>query len=80
MKPNFIYLIRHGESEGNVDNSVYTHTPDWKINLTKKGEEQATEAGIKLAKDLAASWIRSPDRENSSYTLPPGTEQDKLLS
>jgi broad specificity phosphatase PhoE len=71
MKPSFIYLIRHGESEGNVDNSIYSHTPDWKINLTKKGEEQATEAGVKLAKDFVEEWINVPERKRLIiYTSP----------
>lgn len=49
MKPSSIFLIRHGESIGNIDNTVYSHTPDWKIPLTDVGLEQATEAGKKLA-------------------------------
>jgi broad specificity phosphatase PhoE len=55
MRPLFIYLIRHGESEGNVDASVYKHTPDWKVNLTEKGRLQAKEAGIKLLEDYEKS-------------------------
>jgi broad specificity phosphatase PhoE len=52
MKPQFIYLIRHGESEGNVDKSIYRSIPDWKVNLTKKGKKQAKIAGKKLLTDL----------------------------
>jgi broad specificity phosphatase PhoE len=40
-KPNKIFLIRHGESTGNVDRSIYEHTPDWKVELTDKGKTQA---------------------------------------
>ena len=49
MKPKNIYLVRHGESLGNIDKSVYTHTPDWKVSLTEKGKQQAIEAAEKLS-------------------------------
>lgn len=41
LKPKKIVLIRHGESVGNVDNSVYLTTPDHRIPLTDKGLEQS---------------------------------------
>jgi broad specificity phosphatase PhoE len=40
-----IYLVRHGESEGNVDKNVHNIKPDHALNLTSKGEEQALAAG-----------------------------------
>jgi broad specificity phosphatase PhoE len=43
-------LIRHGESLGNVDESAYVATPDWKVPLTPKGREQAYQAGETLRK------------------------------
>lgn len=43
-------LIRHGESLGNVDESAYVTTPDWKIPLTDKGRMQSRDAGAKLKK------------------------------
>lgn len=55
MKPLFIYLIRHGESEGNVDHTVYRNVPDWKVNLTEKGKEQAKQAGMRLQKSIETS-------------------------
>lgn len=48
MKPNRILLIRHGESEGNVDREVYAKKPDYTLNLTAKGIDQAIDAGKKL--------------------------------
>ena len=30
-KPHRIIIVRHGESTGNVDESVYVTTPDWKV-------------------------------------------------
>ncbi|CAI7858268.1 unnamed protein product [Closterium sp. NIES-54] len=35
-RPHRIILVRHGQSEGNVDEAAYTRIPDSKIALTKK--------------------------------------------
>jgi broad specificity phosphatase PhoE len=51
MKPNRIILIRHGESEGNIDYNTYAVKPDFKLLLTGEGKKQAIEAGKKL-KDI----------------------------
>lgn len=48
MKPKRIILVRHGESEGNVDGSIYESVPDYKLKLTQLGEEQALNAGYQL--------------------------------
>jgi broad specificity phosphatase PhoE len=48
MKPNRIILIRHGESQGNVDANAYANIPDYALELTEKGKAQASEAGKKL--------------------------------
>jgi len=48
MKPNRIILIRHGESEGNLDKDKYRTVPDYALNLTSKGIEQAQKAGIEI--------------------------------
>jgi len=45
MKPNRIILIRHGESEGNIDKNKYLTIPDYALNLTPNGIEQAQKAG-----------------------------------
>jgi broad specificity phosphatase PhoE len=47
-KPARIILVRHAQSIGNVDESAYVQTPDWKIPLSEKGVIQAKEAGNKL--------------------------------
>ena len=48
MKPNRIILIRHGESQGNENREIYATIPDYALELTEKGIEQAAEAGRKL--------------------------------
>lgn len=47
-RPKRIILIRHGESEGNVNDSAYTTTPDWRVPLTDLGREQASNVGKDL--------------------------------
>ena len=47
-KPHRIILCRHGESEGNVDKSVYRTKPDYAVMLTNRGIEQALDVGRKI--------------------------------
>ncbi len=47
--PFRIWLKRHGESEGNVDPSIYGMKPDHMIELTPKGWEQTLTSGQKLS-------------------------------
>lgn len=49
MRPKRIILLRHGESEANVDALVYSHTPDHLIHLTDAGRAQARKAGAEVA-------------------------------
>jgi broad specificity phosphatase PhoE len=41
-------LVRHGESEGNVDEAAYTRVPDPLIGLTVKGWRDAEDCGRRL--------------------------------
>lgn len=43
-----LFLVRHGESQGNVDNTVYDTVPDHKIDLTEKGIQDAKDAAQKI--------------------------------
>ncbi|KAM7508489.1 hypothetical protein LguiA_018942 [Lonicera macranthoides] len=43
--PKRIILVRHGQSEGNLDSSAYSTIPDHKIPLTPQGIQQANLAG-----------------------------------
>ncbi|KAJ6943533.1 hypothetical protein NC652_009096 [Populus alba x Populus x berolinensis] len=59
-RPRRIILVRHGQSQGNVDESVYTRIADPKIALTEKGKAQAEECGKRIRemieKDEADDW------------------------
>ncbi|MEO7306992.1 MAG: histidine phosphatase family protein [Ferruginibacter sp.] len=63
MKPKRIILIRHGESEGNIDKAMYNQKPDYTLLLTSKGKEQAATAGKalkELVKDEKLRFYVSP--------------------
>ncbi|XP_021742457.1 phosphoglycerate mutase-like protein AT74H [Chenopodium quinoa] len=63
--PKRIILVRHGESQGNIDTKAYSVTPDHSIPLTSDGINQAREAGNSIRRlldtssfsaDAAAAW------------------------
>lgn len=62
--PRRILLIRHAESVGNVDESVYEWHPDPEIPLTWRGEEQGRECGRKLEEEV------DPDEKVFLYLSP----------
>jgi broad specificity phosphatase PhoE len=62
-RPRRIVLVRHGESQGNVDDAIYETVPDHALTLTPKGVEQATAAGRRLRaylKDEPVTLYASP--------------------
>eukprot|EP00584_Thalassiosira_punctigera_P008792 CAMPEP_0172542400 /NCGR_PEP_ID=MMETSP1067-20121228/13013_1 /TAXON_ID=265564 ORGANISM="Thalassiosira punctigera, Strain Tpunct2005C2" /NCGR_SAMPLE_ID=MMETSP1067 /ASSEMBLY_ACC=CAM_ASM_000444 /LENGTH=299 /DNA_ID=CAMNT_0013328633 /DNA_START=109 /DNA_END=1008 /DNA_ORIENTATION=- len=65
FRPRRIILIRHGQSEGNVDECAYVTTADWRIPLTDLGRKQAKVAGKQLRekiceKDASVVFYYSP--------------------
>jgi broad specificity phosphatase PhoE len=57
-RPLRIVLLRHGESEANVDQAVFERVPDHAISLTANGREQAVAAG----KELRVQFEEQPVR------------------
>lgn len=49
MTPKRIILVRHGRSAANDDPALYSRVPDYRIELTGAGKEQAREAGERIA-------------------------------
>lgn len=47
-RPKRIILVRHGESRGNVDETIYGHLADSKIPLTEVGRRQARKCGERI--------------------------------
>lgn len=56
--PKRLILIRHGESEGNVDRDIYKHTADHGIHLTERGWHQALAAGMELHKIVGKESVK----------------------
>jgi broad specificity phosphatase PhoE len=52
MKPEKIFIVRHGQSFGNVDKTIYKQIPDYAIQLTSFGRKQAKDVGIKLKNEI----------------------------
>jgi broad specificity phosphatase PhoE len=72
-KPQRIVLVRHGESEGNIDPTVYETVPDHALNLTDTGRAQCVEAGERLQKLFAgeqvAAYVSPYRRTRETYSL-----------
>eukprot|EP00956_Cyclotella_meneghiniana_P035683 scaffold117010_cov26-Cyclotella_meneghiniana.AAC.1 len=52
IMPNKLIMIRHGQSEGNVDETLYSTKPDNNMRLTKLGWDTAQMAGKALREEL----------------------------
>jgi broad specificity phosphatase PhoE len=63
--PSLILLLRHAESEGNADHTIFRTKPDNLVSLTEKGVQQAIEAGQRIER-LFQSY------ENEMQTAPIG--------
>lgn len=59
-RPRRIILVRHGQSQGNVDETVYTRVADPKVGLTEQGVAEAEECGREIREmnegDGAEDW------------------------
>jgi len=73
MKPDKIIIVRHGQSEANVDKGLYENTPDHLINLTETGERQCLEVGRKLnsyfSKKNVTVWTSPYNRTRQTSKL-----------
>lgn len=59
-RPRRIILVRHGQSQGNVDECVYTRVADPRVMLTEQGIAEAEECGRqirrRIERDGADDW------------------------
>ena len=56
-RPRRIILVRHGESTGNVDDTVYEREPDHALALTDLGWQQAEETGKRIREALGSERV-----------------------
>lgn len=80
-----ILLVRHGESQANVDKSLYLTVPDHEIALSSRGKLQAQTAGNELVRFFEETFKGEPERIrvwNSPYrrTRETATEVSKAFS
>lgn len=66
IMPSKLIMIRHGQSEGNVDEELYSKIPDNAMRLTKLGWEMARMAGKALREQL-------PEGETIHFVVSPYT-------
>jgi broad specificity phosphatase PhoE len=58
-RPQRIVLVRHGESHGNTDETIYERVPDHALELTGRGWEQARGAGAALREVFGGERVRA---------------------
>ncbi|KAI3470581.1 hypothetical protein Pfo_027244 [Paulownia fortunei] len=67
--PKRIILVRHGESEGNEDETVLEYVPNYKIKLNKKGSHQAQMTGSKI-RDIVSENVECRNWKVFFYVSP----------
>ena len=72
-RPVRIILLRHGESEGNFDDSIYERVPDHALALTTRGRRQAEDAGERLRETFGSERV-------SAYVSPYRRTRDTFSS
>ena len=88
LLPERVLLVRHGESEGNADVSLYRTKPDNQIELTEAGKEQALQAGQRIRSivgDGRVKLVCSPFKRTiqtargirQAFRIP-GTDRDSI--
>ncbi len=58
MKPERIFIVRHGQSDGNVNKEIYRTIPDYALQLTNLGKLQAIDVGKKLYSIIGDSSVQ----------------------
>jgi broad specificity phosphatase PhoE len=78
-RPRRIVLVRHGESTGNLDDTVYEREPDHALPLTELGRRQAEATGRRLRETFGHEGVSayvSPYRRThetfGAFHLDPG--------
>ena len=66
-KPQYIILVRHAQSIGNVDKTIYATIPDHALILTPKGLGQALHRGGELSNFLIEKNIKNVNFYVSTY-------------
>lgn len=65
-----IYLVRHGESMGNIDKNIHKTVADHQIGLSTSGVFQAQEAARLIRKDFSSLQLQAPWKHVRLWTSP----------
>lgn len=57
-RPKRLILVRHGESQGNVDRNITQKVPDNALHLTPKGRQEALSSGRRLKQLVGEESVR----------------------
>lgn len=72
-RPKRIILVRHGESQGNIDDAIYERVPDHALHLTELGREQIIATGARLraliGDESLRMWVSPYTRTRQSARL-----------
>lgn len=82
-RPKRIILVRHGESQGNIDDCIYETVPDHALHLTELGREQVIAAGERLRTlidgESLRMWVSPYVRtRESAHLLDLGIPEDDM--
>ena len=56
-KPKYLIFLRHGESEGNINEQIYASTPTSDLKLTETGKRQAEAAGRDIGAKIGGGRV-----------------------
>ncbi|GMH76843.1 hypothetical protein TrST_g11413 [Triparma strigata] len=72
IMPRRVILIRHGQSEGNVNEEIYATKPDPDLLLTPSGWKQARSSGRALKEGCGSRWSGIPvGKESIHFVVSP---------
>jgi broad specificity phosphatase PhoE len=57
IEKRWLIILRHGESEGNVDEQIYKDKPTSELKLTETGKKQATSAGRSIVSQIVRGRV-----------------------
>lgn len=57
-RPKRIILVRHGESQGNIDDHIYEIVPDHALRMTERGRAQVIATGRRLRELIDGESLR----------------------
>jgi len=64
-----IYLVRHGESEANINKDIYRTKPDHAMNLTERGKQMAEGAGAFFKEEFRSLFGSKAELDKQNHHI-----------